>query len=64
MASTCGRSCRCGPPRSSVSPRAENRRVKCVTTYECEMDLTGSGQNMMAASFELSPETSGQLLLC
>jgi len=33
----------CGPPHSSVSPRAENRRVRCVTTCECEMDLTGSG---------------------
>jgi len=32
----------CGPPHSSVSPRAENRPVRCVTTSKCEMDLTGS----------------------
>lgn len=33
----------CGPPHSSVSPRAENRRVRCVTTSKYEVDITGSG---------------------
>jgi hypothetical protein len=43
MASTCGGAAGCGLPHSSVSLRAENRHVRCVTTCECEMDLTGSG---------------------